>query len=81
MDFLWGVWNGITAWPLLLIHAFGGWERFPIYDLARDGGWYQLGFLLGAGSPFLGLFGRSHYTARPAPRPRPRTGRRPAWND
>jgi hypothetical protein len=58
MDFLWGLWNGLTAWPLLLIHAFGGWDRFPIYDLARDGGWYQLGFLIGAGSPFLGLLGR-----------------------
>jgi hypothetical protein len=58
MDFLWGLWNGVTAWPLLLIHAFGGWEQFPIYDVARDGGWYQFGFLLGAGSPFFGLLGR-----------------------
>lgn len=60
MEFLWGLWNGITAWPLLIIHAFGGLQRYPIYNLVRDGGWYQFGFLIGAGSPFLGLFGRAH---------------------
>jgi hypothetical protein len=43
---------------LLLLHAFGALGRYPIYDLARDGGWYQFGFLIGAGSPFLGVFGR-----------------------
>lgn len=58
-DFLWGLWNGITAWPLLIIHVFGGWDRFPVYDVLRDGGWYQLGFLIAAGSPFLGMFGRA----------------------
>jgi hypothetical protein len=58
MDFLWGIWNGITAWPLLAIHAFGALARDPVYDLARDGGWYQLGFLLGAGAPIFGVFGR-----------------------
>lgn len=58
MEFLWGLWNGITAWPLLLLHAFGALARYPIYDLARDGGWYQFGFLVGAGSPFFGMFGR-----------------------
>jgi hypothetical protein len=68
MDFLWGLWNGITAWPLLIVHFFGGWHRFPLYDLARDGGWYQLGFLMGTGSPFLGLLGRR---PRTAPRGRP----------
>jgi hypothetical protein len=57
-DILWGFWNGLTAWPLLIFHAVGVWERYPIYNLGRDGGWYQLGFLLGAGSPFLGFFGR-----------------------
>jgi hypothetical protein len=56
--FLWGLWNGLTAWPLLIFHVFGVWDRFPIYNVARDGGWYQFGFLIGAGSPFLGLFGR-----------------------
>jgi hypothetical protein len=60
IHFLWGLWNGITAWPLLLIHAFGAWHRFPVYNIHRNGGWYQLGFLMGAGSPFLGMFGRGH---------------------
>jgi hypothetical protein len=73
MDFLWGVWNGITAWPLLIIHAFGGWHRFVVYDVIRDGGWYQLGFLIGSGSPILGMFGR-----RPAMRPRQRRLETPA---
>lgn len=58
MDFLWGLWNGITAWPLLVIHAFGAWDQFPVYDIARNNGWYQFGFLIGAGSPFMGFIGR-----------------------
>lgn len=56
-DFLWGLWNGVTAWPLLVIHIFDAWERYPVYNVARDGGWYQFGFLLGAGSPMLGILG------------------------
>src|ERR1041384_3320365 len=63
-NFLWGLWKGISAWPVLLVHAFGGWQKFPVYNLIRDGGWYQLGFLLGAGSPFFGLFGRSRRKCR-----------------
>jgi hypothetical protein len=58
VPFLWGLWNGITAWPLLLIHAFGAWHRFPVYNVVRDSGLYQFGFLIGAGSPIFGLFGR-----------------------
>jgi hypothetical protein len=58
MDFLWGLWNGITAWPLLILHAFGALGQYVIYDVARDGGWYQFGFLIGGGSPFLGMLGR-----------------------
>ena len=61
MDFLWGLWNGITAWPLLIIHVFGGWTRFAVYDVLRNGGWYQFGFLIGAGSPFLGLAGGARH--------------------
>jgi len=61
-NFLWGLWTGITAWPLLIVQLFGGWERFPIFDVARNGGWYQFGFLLGAGSPFFGLLGRRKRT-------------------
>jgi len=58
-DFLWGLWNGITAWPLLLLHVFGALDRYPVYDLVRNGGWYQFGFLCGTGSPFLGMIGRN----------------------
>lgn len=57
-DFLWGLWNGLTAWPVLVVHVFGGWSGFPVYNVERDAGWYQCGFLLGAGSPFLGALGR-----------------------
>jgi len=53
-DFLWGAWNGLSAWVVLIVHAFGGWDRFPLYNGERSGNWYDFGFLLGAGSPFLG---------------------------
>jgi hypothetical protein len=52
-----GFWNGLTAWPVLLVHVFGGWESFPLYDVGRSGAWYDVGFLVGAGSPFLGAAG------------------------
>jgi hypothetical protein len=51
-DLLWGFWNGLTAWIVLVVHIFGGWEQFPFYNEARSGNWYDFGFLLGAGSPF-----------------------------
>jgi hypothetical protein len=54
LDLPWGLWNGVTAWIVLVVHAFGGWSEFPLYDVARNGNWYGFGFLLGAGSPFLG---------------------------
>lgn len=57
-DLLWGAWNGLSAWVVLIVHAFGAWEAFPFYNQARAGNWYDLGFLAGAGSPFLGAFGR-----------------------
>jgi hypothetical protein len=56
-DLLWGFWNGITAWIVLIVHAFGGWDQFPFYDRGRSGNWYDFGFLAGAGSPFLGAMG------------------------
>jgi hypothetical protein len=62
-DLLWGLWNGLTAWVVLLVHVFGGWERFPFYNLARSGNWYDLGFVLGAGSPFLGVFNQRARTS------------------
>jgi hypothetical protein len=69
-DLLWGIWNGLTAWIVLIVHIFGGWEHQPIYDVARAGNWYDVGFLFGAGSPLLGSLGR-----QPAARREPRDGR------
>ena len=62
-DLLLGLWNGLTAWPLLLLHVVGIWDRFPVYNVLKDGGWYQFGFLLGAGSPFMGIFGKRAKTS------------------
>ena len=56
--FLWGLWNGLTAWIVLIVHIFGAWDQYPVYNVNLDGGWYQFGFLIGAGSPVLGLFGK-----------------------
>lgn len=53
---LWGIWNGLTAWIILIAHVFGRWSNFPFYDLGRSGNWYDLGFALGAGSPLFGVF-------------------------
>ncbi len=57
-NILLGLWNGLTAWPLLILHIFGILAQFPVYDVARDTAWYQFGFLIGAGSPLLGLLRR-----------------------
>lgn len=56
-DLLWGFWNGITAWIVLIAHVFGAWAEFPFYNNARAGNWYDFGFLLGMGSPLLGGLG------------------------
>ncbi|WP_238538521.1 hypothetical protein [Nitrolancea hollandica] len=56
-DLLWGFWNGLTAWIVLVVHIFGGWHQIPFYDVARSGNWYDFGFLVGAGSPLLGALG------------------------
>ena len=71
MDLLLGFWNGITAWIVFIVHVLGGWHEFPLYDLARSGGWYDFDFLVGAGSPLLGA-GSSRRFAREADRPRTR---------
>jgi hypothetical protein len=42
---------------VLIVQVFGGWEDYQLYNVARSGNWYNLGFLLGAGSPFLGILG------------------------
>ena len=46
-DVLWGVWNGATSFGLLVLHVFDVWERFPVYNVGRDCGWYQFGLILG----------------------------------
>jgi hypothetical protein len=56
-DLLWGFWNGITAWIVLIAHDFSAWAEFPYYITARAGNWYDFGFLLGMGSPLLGGLG------------------------
>jgi hypothetical protein len=57
LDLPWGFWNSLTAWVVLLVHAFGGWGEFPVFDVARSGNWYDFDFLVGAGSPLLGAAG------------------------
>ncbi len=57
-DVLWGLWNGLMAWIVLIAHVFRPWDRFPIYDVARRGSWYDVGFLAGAGSPLFGTLRR-----------------------
>jgi hypothetical protein len=56
-DALMGFWNGLTAWAVMIVHLFGGWPGYPVYDAARQGNWYDFGFLVGAGSPFFGALG------------------------
>lgn len=63
-DLLWGFWNGLTAWIVLIVHVFGGWDQYAVYDALRAGNWYDFGFLVGAGSPVLGTFGRKTSTNR-----------------
>ncbi len=58
-DLLWGLWNGITGWIVLGGHIIGIFDGQPVYDPQRAGSWYDLGFLFGAGSPFLGTLGGS----------------------
>ena len=58
-DLLWGVWNGVTGWIILIAHIFGQWHEFPVYNLTRAGNWYNAGFLAGAGSPLFGIFNGS----------------------
>ena len=63
-DLLWGFWNGFSAWIVLIAHVFGVWDRFPFYNGARAGNWYDIGFLVGAGSPLLGIFNGSKSSGR-----------------
>jgi len=66
IDVVWGFWNGLTAWLVLIVHVFGGWSEYPVFDFVRAGNFYDFGFLVGAGSPLLGAAGavsRSRSTA------------------
>jgi hypothetical protein len=56
-DLLWGIWNGLTAWIVLIAHVLGQWGEYPFYNTGRAGNWYDFGFLLGMGSPLLGGLG------------------------
>ncbi len=75
-DLLWGFWNGLTAWVVLVFHVFGGLREAALYNSAIGGNWYDFGFLLGAGSPFLGAFGRGS-RSRAEPRRERRRGSEP----
>lgn len=55
-DLLWGLWNGFTAWIVMIVHFFNAWQQFPFYDQTRSGNWYDLGFAIGAASPLLWPF-------------------------
>ena len=62
-----GFWNGLTGWVVLIVHAFGGWDQFPFYDMARSGNWYDFGFLIGVGAAAGGA-GSSGRVGRAKPR-------------
>ena len=64
-ELLWGLWNGLTAWIVLIVHVFGGLREAMLYNAAIGGNWYDFGFLLGAGSPFLGALGRNARRGQP----------------
>jgi hypothetical protein len=55
-SFLWGLLDGVIAWPTLIVNVFGG--DYEVFQDRRGDGWYAFGFLLGAASPFLGFFSR-----------------------
>jgi len=51
-DFLWGAWNGVTAWIVLIVHVFGGWDDQLVYDPARGLSVPLHDVVPTAGSPF-----------------------------
>ncbi len=73
-DLLWGFWNGITAWIVLIVHVFGAWDQFPVFNIARSGNWYDFGFLLGAASPLIGPASAVRGAAVPKPARPPKRG-------
>lgn len=63
-DLLWGVWNGITGWVVVIAHVFGWLEGQPLYDDLRRGTWYDLGFIFGAASPIFWPFASKRNSRR-----------------
>lgn len=61
-DVFLGFRNGLTAWVVFVVHLFGGWDQLPVDNAALSGNRCDFGFLLGAGSSFLGRWGtgRAH---------------------
>lgn len=53
-DLFAGFWNGLIAWPVLILHVFDVWDGHEFYNTGRSGNWYDFGFLVGAGSPMFG---------------------------
>ena len=49
-----GLWHGLI-FPLAWIASLF-LPQVAIYAVPNSGGWYDFGFLLGAGSPFFGIF-------------------------
>lgn len=56
--FWWGLWNGICA-PFSFIGSLFS-NDISMYDINNNGGWYDFGFVLGAGI----LFGGSSTTVK-----------------
>ena len=57
-DLLWGIWNGLTAWIVLIAHVFGQWSEFPFYNSARAGKLVRLRLPAGGGLALPGWPGR-----------------------
>jgi hypothetical protein len=47
-----------SAGPSLTVNVFGG--DYEVFEDSRGDGWHALGFLLGAPSRTLGVFGRGY---------------------
>lgn len=47
-----GLWDGFTCWIAFIMNIFG--SNVNIYEVKNNGNWYNLGFLVGSSTPFLG---------------------------
>jgi hypothetical protein len=54
-DLIWGVIDGLIAWPTLIVNVFGG--DYQVFQDSRGDGWYAFGFLLVVSAPFAGAAG------------------------